>query len=209
MATQEQAQENSQGASPEAPQTIKYEIGVNWEWRKLKIKAKMLEGENKWDTLQVLDAVATLLSKYRHNIPNISSNRLVASWVVSLMGSHECAGTLEITLSPYKEQSDLSIAMYIREIKDSAGEAWMVKSALANITCSTNKYTHSIFLYFDHNTLVDKYNDNKECSGECVENSLPSQVKVNKLYEIINLVRDAIPLIGWYTGKYEIISDDS
>jgi hypothetical protein len=80
----------------------------------------------------------------------------------------------------------------------------MVKSAFADITCSTNKYTHSIFLYFDHNTLVDKYNDNKECSGECVEKSLPTQVKISKLHEILLLIKNALPLIGWYTGKYTI-----
>ncbi len=205
------AQELAQGASGEAPQTqtqeikIRYELGVEWpKWNILKVKAKMLEGENKWDTSQVLDAVATMLQKYRHNVPSIRGNRLVPSWVVSLSDSHECAGTLEVALTPYKD----NLSIYIVEIKDSAGEAWMVKSAFANITCTTNKYTHSISLYFDHSTLVDKYNDNKECSGECVERSLPTQVKVNKLYEMLVTLSWAVPLIGWYTGKVTVTSDD-
>jgi len=204
---QTNAPTEGQTNSPSGEVTIKYEIGVEWpKWNKLKVKAKMLEGENKWRMNEVLDAVAMLLWRYGTKIDasTIRGNNLVASWVASLMDSHECAGTLEITLAPYKEQSDLSIAMYIREIKDSAGEAWMVKNVTASIICSTNKYTHSIFLYFDHNTLVDKYNDNKECSGECVEKSLPTQVKISKLHEILLLIKDALLLIGWYTGKYTI-----
>ena len=201
MASQELAQE--QGASP-APQTqeieIKYEISVTWG-RVMKVKVKVLEGESRWDTVNVLNAVAALLQKYRHNIPPIR-NRLVPSWVVSLSDSHECAGTLKVTLTPYKD----NLSIYIVEIKDN-GEAWMVKNAVADVTCSTNKYSHSIFLYFDHNTLVDKYG-NKECSGECVERSLPTQVKVNKLYEMLVTLSWAVPLIGWYTGKVTVTSDD-
>jgi hypothetical protein len=197
MSAQELAQE--QGASPEAPQ-IKYEIGVTWG-KVMKVKVKVLEGESRWDTVNVLDAVAALLQKYRHNIPPIR-NRLVPSWVVSLSDSHECAGTLEVTLTPYKD----NLSIYIVEIKDN-GEAWMVKNAVVNVTCSTNKYSHSIFLYFDHNTLVDKYG-NKECSGECIERSLPTQVKVNKLYEMLVTLSWAVPLIGWYTGKVTVTSED-
>jgi hypothetical protein len=198
-----QTQENSQGASGEAPlNQVKYEIGVEWKWKKVKVKAKLVEGESRWDTVNVLDAVAALLQKYRHNIPPIR-NRLVPSWVVSLSDSHECAGTLEVTLTPYKD----NLSIYIVEIKDNVGEAWMVKSVNVILTCATSKYSHDIQLYFDHNVIIDKYDD-KECSGECAESSLPTQVKVNKLYEMLVTLSWAIPLIGWYTGKVTVTSED-
>ena len=186
---------------------ITYEIGLTWtgaRYNIAKIKAKLIEGENRWDTAEVLNAVATLLWKYGHNIPPmVRGNRLVASWVQSLIDSKDCGGTLTVVFMPYKEPQDIRTRLYIMELKDKDGNSWMVKSVTADITCSTNKYSHDIHLYFDHNTIIDKYDD-KECRNECVDSSLPSQAKINKVHEILLTIRDALPLIGWYTGKYTI-----
>jgi len=187
--------------------TIKYEIGLAWGWKKLKVKVNIKEGENRWDTVEVFNATAMLLWKYAHNIPldHIRGNRLVASWIQSLIDSRDCSGTLTVTLTPYKEPQDIRTRMYVRELKDIAGNSWMVESVTADITCSTNKYTHDIHLYFDHSTIIDNYDD-KECRNECVDSSLPSQAKINKLHEVLLTLAQSLPLIGWYTGKYTIES---
>jgi hypothetical protein len=126
----------------------------------------------------------------------------VASWTVSLLDSKDCGGTLTVTLMPYKEL-DIMTGMYVMEVKDKDGNSWMIKDVTTDITCSTNKYSHDIHLYFDHSTIIDKYDD-KECRNECVESSLPSQAKINKIHEVLLTVAQALPLIGWYTGKYTI-----
>jgi len=89
------------------------------------------------------------------------------------------------------------------ELKDKDGNSWMIKDVSTDITCLTSKYSHDIHLYFDHNAIIDKYDD-KECRNECVDSSLPSQAKINKIHEVLLTVAQALPLIGWYTGKYTI-----
>jgi hypothetical protein len=185
--------------------TIRYEIGIEWGWKKLKVKAKVVEGENRWDTVEVFSATAMLLWKYGHNIPTVRGNNLVATWVQSLIDSKDCGGTLVVTLVPYRVPQDIRTGMYVRELKDIAGNSWMVESVTADITCSTNKYSHDIHLSFSHDTIIDRYDD-KECRNECVDSSLPSQAKINKLHEVLSTLAQALPLIGWYTGKYTIES---
>ena len=209
MVTPQTAPTEGQTNPPSGEVTIKYEIGVEWtgaRYNVLKVKAKMLEGENKWDTSQVLDAVATLLWKYGVEINKdaIRGNRLVASWVSSLLDAHSCSGTLTVVLTPYKEGTlSLRDELYTQKITDVNGEKWMVESANVNISCMTNKYSHEISLSFDHNRIVDRYDDREtECRDKC--NSLPTQVKISKLHEILLLIKNALPLIGWYTGKYTI-----
>ena len=188
---------------------ITYEIGLTWtgaRYNIAKIKAKLIDGEDKWRMNEVLDAVATLLWKYGVEINKdaIRGNRLVASWVSSLLDAHSCSGTLTVVLTPYKEGTlSLRDEIYTQKITDANGEKWMVKSVNVNISCMTNKYSHEISLSFDHNRIVDRYDDKEmEYRDKC--NSLPTQAKINKVHEILLTIRDALPLIGWYTGKYTI-----
>jgi len=188
--------------------TIKYEIGLTWtgaRYNVLRVKAKLIEGENRWNAAEVLDAVATLLWKYGVEIDKdaIRGNRLVASWIPSLLDAHSCSGTLTVVLTPYKEGTlSLRDELYTQKI-DVNGENWMVKSANVNISCTTNKYSHEISLSFDHNRIVDRYDDKEmEYGDKC--NSLPTQVKINKVHEILLTIVQALPLIEWYTGKYTI-----
>ena len=205
MTSEQTSQSTSQMPLEGQKVTIRYEIGIEGGRKKLKVKAKVVEGENRWDTVEVFSATAMLLWKYGHNIPTVRGNNLVASWVVSLVDSKDCGGVLMVTLVPYKEPQDIRTGMYVKKLKDIAGNDWMVESADVNITCSTNKYTHDIHLSFSHDTIIDRYND-KECGNECVDSSLPSQAKINKVHEVLLTLAQAIPLIGWYTGKYTIES---
>jgi hypothetical protein len=209
MATQELAQGNTQGAG-EAPQTqqeikIKYEIGVTWNFRRLNVKAKVIEGEDRWNASNVMYAVAQLLNKWRTPIPNIRGNRLVPSWLHSLVDSHKCEGTLTIILRQYKEGL-LNLTDEIYTEKIGKEEKWFVANVETDIDCMTNKYVHTINLVFSHQTIIDKYTH--ECKDSCVEHSLPSQAKINKLYEMLITLSDALPLAGWYTGKMLVSEDD-
>jgi len=193
----------------EGEKEMKIEIGLTWtgaRYNVLKVKAKLIDGEDKWRMNEVLDAVATLLWKYGVEINKdaIRGNRLVASWVSSLLDAHSCNGTLTVVLTPYKEGTlSLRDELYTQKITDVNGEKWMVKSVNVNISCMTNKYSHEISLSFDHNRIVDRYDDKEmEYRDKC--NSLPTQAKINKVHEILLTIRDALPLIGWYTGKYTI-----
>jgi hypothetical protein len=203
-----QTQPQTTPVEGEKEMKITYEIGLTWtgaRYNVLKVKAKPIEGENKWDITKVLDATAMLLWKYGVEINKdaIRGNRLVASWVSSLLDAHSCSGTLTVVLAPYKEPQDIGTRLYVMELKDKDGNSWMIKDVTTDITCSTNKYSHDIHLYFDQLSIIDRYDDREtECRDKC--NSLPTQAKINKVHEILLTIMDALPLIGWYTGKYTI-----